>query len=354
MQAVVQHINWLLTQHDYVVVPGFGGFVANYRPASVHPVSHQMHPPSKSLAFNKKLTQNDGLLVHAIARGEELPVNDATRQIEDFVREAQVTLSRKDVLVLPGIGKLFMDLEDSLQFVQSTAANHLPESFGLPVLQAKPVLRKKLVDIDTAVPVLEDTEEESKRIRPAWWAAAAMVLVLLGAGILYMTVPSVQDKANGLFGIGNGFDSVEVTDQPVEVAQPEMKDAPYSHMTEYWPLEITPIPDPEPIQVEVEKVEPAPVKRESPLLEPYFVEANHNMPKGFFAIVGSFKKPQNADNYKKTLAEDGYDTFLFPTTKNGFVRVGVYLSPNDQSKANDSIFSIRTAFQPDAWLVLNR
>ncbi len=120
-------------------------------------------------------------------------------------------------------------------------------------------------------------------------------------------------------------------------------------------MEIEPIPDPEPVEAEVEEPEPepAPVKRKT-LLEPYFVEANHNMPKGFFAIVGSFKQPENADNYKKTMDEAGYDAFLFPITKNGFVRVGIYLSPTDQAKASDSIFSIRTDFQPDAWLIKNR
>jgi len=349
LQEIIRHINRLLTQHDYVVVPGFGGFVANYKAATIHPVTHHLSPPSKSLAFNRNLTQNDGLLVHALTHEPGMSANEARTSVDAFVKEAQSTLDRKDVLILPGIGKLFLDVEDTLQFVQSATANHLLDSFGLPELQAKPVLRGKLVDTGTAVRAIEDEEESGPiRLRPIWWAAAAILVLILGAGTLYFTIPTVHERANGWFGIGNGFDSVDVTEHSAEVTKTEMKGGLKSHMTEYWPLNIEPVPEPHPVTIST------PTKRTGPLLEPYFVEANHGLPKGYFAIVGSFKHPHNAEKLKSMLKEDAQSIFIFPPTSNGFVRVGVFLSPDDQAQASTAIQHIRGDYEPDAWLVRNR
>ena len=45
------YISELLYRHDCVILPGLGGFITNYRSAQIHPVSHTLRPPSKSISF---------------------------------------------------------------------------------------------------------------------------------------------------------------------------------------------------------------------------------------------------------------------------------------------------------------
>ena len=60
------HIRNLLHEHDCVILPSFGGFVANYHSAKIDPIINLIHPPKKHIVFNKNLQNNDGLLVNEV------------------------------------------------------------------------------------------------------------------------------------------------------------------------------------------------------------------------------------------------------------------------------------------------
>ncbi len=61
---ISQYIKELLILNDCVIIPEFGGFVANYKPATIE--NNQFFPPAKEIAFNNKLVSNDGLLIKHI------------------------------------------------------------------------------------------------------------------------------------------------------------------------------------------------------------------------------------------------------------------------------------------------
>ena len=56
------YIGDLLQKHNCVIVPEFGGFIANYKSAVIDTVNNRINPPSKSVLFNPNLVNNDGLL----------------------------------------------------------------------------------------------------------------------------------------------------------------------------------------------------------------------------------------------------------------------------------------------------
>ena len=85
MRDLGQYVSDLLHRHDCVIVPGFGGILANYRPASIHPTQHLFQPPSKRLVFNRSLTGNDGLLANHIASLEQVNYKTALDFIEKEV-----------------------------------------------------------------------------------------------------------------------------------------------------------------------------------------------------------------------------------------------------------------------------
>ena len=63
MIELAQHIETLLLENDCVIVPGFGGFVAHYSPATRVKEENIFLPPTRTIGFNPQLKLNDGVLV---------------------------------------------------------------------------------------------------------------------------------------------------------------------------------------------------------------------------------------------------------------------------------------------------
>jgi len=124
-----QAIKELLLLNDCVIIPEFGGFVCNYRPAQIK--HNRFNPPSKEIAFNPKLQANDGLLINFISEREGIGYFDAKQQVDDFVEESFLKLENYDRIVFEGIGQLYYDQKENLLFEPSDDTNLLIDSYGL-------------------------------------------------------------------------------------------------------------------------------------------------------------------------------------------------------------------------------
>lgn len=334
---ITAHIRTLIGEYDYVVIPGLGGFVANYQPAQRHPVTHQFQPPAKQLSFNKQLQHNDALLLHRLVEKEALQQQAAKEAIEKFARDCQQKLQRQEVLQLEGIGKLFYDIEHTLQFVQASD-NHLPASYGLPPFKATPIMRHQLVDTSPAAnqavtASIPAREPMSMQWLP--WAAAVSILVVLFT--VFFTVPTVKESTQQWF----GYDTALV--QPVSYAGMQILPLPDNRIADGFPITIA-LDD----QAQHTMIL-SPIHLETPLS----ITANHGLPKGYFIVVGSFTKEANASSLTNELTAKGYDAHIFPTTAEGFTRVGVYASSNSLVAANKLVLSYRNSLQPTAWIIHN-
>ncbi len=138
---VEKYIRSLLYEHDCVVIPDFGGFIAHYMSASVHPIRHTFVPPSKEIAFNEMLKLNDGMLISHIASGEGISREEAAQKVRDFVESVREGIHRNQKYVFEEIGTLSLNFERNLQFAPFAHFNYLSESFGLPELLHKPIDR---------------------------------------------------------------------------------------------------------------------------------------------------------------------------------------------------------------------
>lgn len=132
-------IGRLLTQHDCVIIPGFGGFIANPKGATIHPGRHTFAPPYKAVLFNTSLTANDGLLANALAYEKNLSYTQALASIDEFVRRANITLRNKGKVVFTELGMLTAGFEGTINFTQDFSTNYDFNSFGLGEFQSLPV-----------------------------------------------------------------------------------------------------------------------------------------------------------------------------------------------------------------------
>ncbi len=178
------YISELLYQYDCVVVPGLGGFVANYKSATIQSVQNTFAPPSKSISFNKNLNANDGLLANLIAQKEGFSFDVAIKKIEEAVANINRELKLKSRVLLNDVGTLFLDTENRIQFEPQNSINYLLGSYGLAVFQKQPIQRATMEEkitkelIDRTAPLVVVKESNAKK----WAYAAAVTVLAFGAG----------------------------------------------------------------------------------------------------------------------------------------------------------------------------
>lgn len=153
--------------YDCVIIPEFGGFVTNYKPAGIDPNLHLFHPPSKAIMFNKNLMTNDGLLANHISRLENLDYDAANGVIHAYVRDAKSSLEAGRRVEIEKVGILYYDQEHNIQFVADGDINYLVEAFGLNSFYAKaiekPVERpvaETVKPASTPIPVVAPVAEQ--------------------------------------------------------------------------------------------------------------------------------------------------------------------------------------------------
>jgi hypothetical protein len=136
MQNLGLYISELLSEHDCVIVPGFGGFVARPAPAHFAKAGNMLLPPGKSLVFNKNLDNSDGLLANHIAQRSSVSYREAAQLLDKWVSQAKQQLDTFKRLELERTGILYYSPENTLLFEPASNSNHQLSSFGLAPVKA--------------------------------------------------------------------------------------------------------------------------------------------------------------------------------------------------------------------------
>ena len=192
------YINQLLYQYDCVIVPELGGFVTNYKPATIHPIQNTFRPPSKGISFNKNLNKNDGLLANFISQSEQIDYTASCKKIEEYVAQINLDLKVKKKVLIDEVGSLFLDTENRIQFNPQNSINYLLASYGLKTFQKLPITQNKIEDKitkefkDRAAPLVAIKDSKNRRRK---LLAAAITIPLL---FLALWIPSRYDLSADL------------------------------------------------------------------------------------------------------------------------------------------------------------
>lgn len=332
-----QHIFQLLLEHDCVVVPGLGGFLCQYRPAALDLQKGLVHPPARTIGFNKALQQNDGLLVQEVVIKEALQHKEAEEKVRLFVQETIDKLHQHGSVQLPSIGRLYMDHLKFIQFSPSPEPLPLEDSFGLSAVMVQPVMRRREVSepvIEQEVGTIEPTPviyiERKQRSWPYW--AAASFAGLLIAGTIWINSLETDIRA----GLQAGFNPLSL----VEEVQPEI-----------------------PVSVEVSSEYQIGLDNASLVTEdntegsesmqlPEAPEALYSPSTAsaqvFTVVVGAYRGPITASDYKDLLISRGYRAEMLGTPGEGLLKVVVHVEAEDEVTA---LRSIRRDVEPEAWLL---
>ncbi len=171
-----KHLVPLLFAHDCVIVPGFGGFIADYVPARIDTERHMAYPPSKNLVFNALLKKNDGLLASYIATTERIGYADAYRSVEEFVKTCAETLEREKRIVIDEVGQFYLDAGSHIHFRPDSSANFLRDAYGLAPLPLRPA--EHVAGSPLRIAAARRSAPRLRTLRAGDWVPIAALLAL--------------------------------------------------------------------------------------------------------------------------------------------------------------------------------
>lgn len=376
MLTVEQLIGDLLLQHNCVIVPSFGGFVAQRTSAKIDSAKGVIIPPKKSVLFNKQLINNDGLLIAALSQANSIPYSEAAEEVQAHINEWEARLQMGGRITIDRVGNLFYDQERNLCFEQDRFYNLLLESFGLSsvhfisaadaqaqeshqailhVVKAVEMEQKQItptsepsfiLNEEPIIPVLEVVHEESvqqtviplKKKSSTWrYVAAACLLPIafysfwipVKTDVLESGVISISDfnpfhsnkpgtytlpEKNYSFQKRAGKKQLENLPHNVETFSYEMDEDTYVPVSLKKQKAVVETVNEEPAVKQAEVVETPKKPVEQPKTNP--VSAT---PKGGQIIVGSYSDKKNAQELIQLLEANGMTGQIMET--NGKIRV---------------------------------
>lgn len=132
MISLARHIELLLLEHDCVIVPGFGGFIASHEKAQFDNSAESMFlPPYRTIGFNQQLQMNDGLLVQSYMSAYDASYPAACLQMEKEVDCMIDELDSRGVYELEGVGVLTKSMNQSISFSSAESGILTPSLYGL-------------------------------------------------------------------------------------------------------------------------------------------------------------------------------------------------------------------------------
>jgi hypothetical protein len=133
VKKIFQHIEKLLAQHDYVVVPNLGGFVVQMQSAVL--LTDSIIAPQDTVGFNPLMHHSDGLLAIEIARNEAISYRKAMEYVDNEVLLFKSTLSDTGQLQFGNLGTFHQNELGNLLFFPNPKVDFLPQNFGLADIQ---------------------------------------------------------------------------------------------------------------------------------------------------------------------------------------------------------------------------
>ena len=325
----------LLFTNDCVVLPGFGGFVAKYKGASLNETIHSVYPPQKTIGFNPQIHINDGLLISAYCSVMNISYNEAKSEVEKWVNQQHLMLQRGEKLVWNQLGVLFQDRTGKLQFIPDGKMNFSIDSFGLQRIQLTPVIREEKLEPTGEQPVAIALESPAqvvikKSSSVVWKVAAVLAFPLLGIGIFAASSKlkntDWQYASFQLFGIKSRIAEYTPNERKLDLSNNAIEEA--ADSTFVYKLESK--------DVQEALVDHLPAKKSKPKFE---------------IIVGAFSVHANASNYVKQLKEMGFPAY--EAGKRGNLQLVALESAEDRTTAVQLLDSAKAKVNLSAWLKEN-
>lgn len=328
MQTAEHYLKDLLYTYDCVTIPGLGGFIMHSQSSRIDGEKSRIYPPSRYPSFNSLLNHDDGLLISAIARAENISYHDSGLLVQEFTENCKRRLALGEKIILEGIGELSSNPEGAIKFRHLNHSNFYAGVFGLEPINLYPITRQKSPDRLSQKPVdRRITPVQKKQPASVRWTlivSVPIILFLLYGIIFPSSVQNLYRNYSGLL--------IDIRG-PERVQQPALINMPVASET----LIIrTPAPAEETV-VPAEKINLTAV---SPV----------RTSQKYYIIGGCFISEENAARFLQELIGRGFEAERAGSNNRGQIRIS-YKSFPDRTAALSYLQLIKNEENPSAWLL---
>ena len=204
---LIDLVSELLYEHNCVIIPGFGGFVGNFKSTDFNDERLLASPNRKRVAFNQSLVENDGLLINALSKRKNISYDKALHEVEIFVKFLNDRLAKYKNYEFKHLGSLYQNKEDKLIFVAYDGTNFHKKSFGLGEVKVRrlsnaPEQKPVVVAAESKIVPLEPATKTRRFYIPQIAASLAIVSVfaIMIWQILHTNAKDqlAEDQASGI------------------------------------------------------------------------------------------------------------------------------------------------------------
>jgi|ADurb_H2B_02_Slu_FD_contig_31_3907323_length_3323_multi_10_in_0_out_0_3 nucleoid DNA-binding protein len=299
----------LLEENEYVILPGVGAFLAEYRPAHFDEGVQKMVPPSRKVSFNPGLKKNDGALAGHLAHSLKITASRATKIVSGFADDVVYRLEHDETVRFEELGKL-VPTEGGIEFIPEEKSGELADSFGLQPLTVTTPESSVLT-----IPASGRTFEKEYKKRKTMAAGIAGFFTLLAAlAALYFLF--LHKKPSSLV---TGPAVAEKTDSVSAAVQHQSAD---TLDTQSGHAMIIPADS-------------------SGVVIPHT--------ESYYTVGGSFKSPENADKFFNLLTAKGYHPVHLGLTGNFYlVAIDSFATEREAVRAANVYNSLNP--ETEAWV----
>ncbi len=335
---LAKYIHDLLLENETVIIPGFGAFISNYKPAEINPETNEIKPPSKQISFNQKIRNNDGLLVGSVALGESVSHFDALKLIEKERENIVYQLDKGERVILDETGELFTSDENEILLHAFADENLLLDSFGLESVSLEktseieeeiprlineptestpePVIVEEISKSEPIKPEPKPIVPETKKEAPEESKSRGWLWILALIPIIFVGIYYVYQKSN--------------TENPAPPTIKETKTKPAI------------MEDPVVVIDTLEKDSTTVLSEENLAAEDTTAtptEIIETVEAKFYLVGGSFKAEENAENYLIELKAKGLEPFHLGKRGNFYiVAIGAYQTEKEAIIAKQQFY----------------
>jgi len=361
MIAVETVIRKLVSDYEFVIIPGFGALLSHQAQALYNAETGVFSPPNKRLAFNEFLKLDDGLLANYISRHEQVTHTDAVAHVRNYTEKLRASLKATEHAVIEGVGEFSTNGEGKLVFEPKSDKYFKNEWYGFRSTPAKMVEKKASVLAMPVVDLHEDhvevlEEEEVKTFKVNWlgWASAAMIAGIMCYFSLFFVSGSGENKST-LNPFTSLFEKLSSTAREKSVAE----SAPIAERKVVYVTKKEPVIATAPkaaVKAEpdlVKALEPAPSVKVETTVKP--ITAAPKATKQFYLIAGTFKGSKQANILLEDLKKKGYANALVIEADRYSKKYKVAVEGfEDESEAYQANSKLRKVIGGEGWVYKKR
>ena len=318
-------IEYLLLNHDYVVIPGLGTFIVQQMNAKRNEAEEAFLPPIRSVRFNVELVHSDDLILNAIQEIYKISLLQAEQLLGTWIEDFQQALEDNECLEFGALGVFSKEGRNTLLFTPQEAGVTTPEYYGLDAFHMNTVQAEPKAEV---IPLTASMEANDETIiirinrRIANMVAAACAIILL---FVFVNNPMpILDTADQQSSIKEMLLPSKTSSQPVTIKAET--------------AEVTINKEPKVVQQETTTPNEEVIVETQPAVDEYTI------------VMASAISQKNAESFVNKLNADGFESArVIITGKMVRVVVGHYATEQEAYTAAHAIHQRSTKYR-SAWV----